>query len=353
LLSWRHVAVAAAIASPWYVRNALETGNAFFLGSQTSGFSSTIAAHLAVSAPSIFSAMRNYGGLLALLGVPAVVLLSRQKTSARTLAPYLPYLAAANLVLWLFIPNSATTRPGELNQILSGWSIRYAIFGLALLSVAGIVWLSRLNEKFAVAVATVVVLATSIREFRFALHVDPGAIAFAVPCAAAIVAAGLAFAARSTARLVATGLTACVVFAVAGSIGAERIAASWNDRYQGTAVLGSRYALGPAIDLATVREARRVGAIETPPLPLVGPHFERYVVADENGLPVDAWWRTIQIARPQAVVASALRSGGLSPNELRLRSSGLYRIVYAGPSLRVYVPVSGHGSLVAALKIER
>jgi hypothetical protein len=330
--SWRHVALAALIAAPWYVRNLVETGNPFFLGGQTAGFSSTIAAHFASMASFwVLTALRNYGGILTVFGIVAALVLSQTRALRGTLAPRLAAMAAVLMLIWFVTPNTAETTPGTLDQIHSGWSLRYALPAIALFNVAAVLWLARTNLYLALAVTTAFLIFNDLRAYHGMLEVDAGVAWFALPLAVAFLAAGAGTVrARLGAGLAVAG---CLAFAWLEMRGGDRIAAIWDAQYAP--------AVGPVLQLAEVRAARRAATIEIETLPVIGPHFERYVVIGTEGTTIAAWWQRLRDEDPQVVVARDVgKTGRMHDKEVYLRASGRYRETFNENGSRVYVPVS-------------
>jgi hypothetical protein len=329
--SWRHIALAAAIASPWYIRNALETGNPFFLGSQTAGFSSTIADHFASMASFwVLTAIRNYGGILTLIGFLGAVLLMRSKRSD---APHLRMLApmiAVLLALWFFIPNTAETVAGTLAQIHSGWTLRYAIGALALLNIAAVVWLAQYNYWLAFAATSLWLLVGDLRAYHSVARTDGAVTWFALPLLAAAALAAPVFVMKLRSAAV-PALCATVAVAVVAVLGSGRITSIWNDHYQQSNI-------GPALGSAQVQSARRVVTIGLAALAFVGPHFERYVVIGEDGTPAAQWWRRVEREEPDAVVTHDLPQSRMHDKEIYLRERGVFRLVVQAAGTRVYVP---------------
>jgi hypothetical protein len=335
-LSWNHAAVAVAIGCPWYLRNAIETGNPVFLGAQTSGWSSTIAAHVSSVLPFVLTAIRNYAGLLAILGIFCVVHLARQKDLRHGIAPALPLLVAISLVLWFVTPNTAETTPGTLDQIRPGWSIRYILYAAVLLDVAAVVWLSRLNASLAIAVATLSLISAAIREYRAAIQIDAGTLGYVALGALVIAATVMCFVAIRRRIVTMAGFAAVAIFAVCATRGSLRIAELWDQRYASPTIFGP-YSVGPALTFEPVQRARRVATIVVPALPLMGARFERHDVTDASGLSAPAWWHTLQRERPQVILARDMPgSGKLTADEQYVRASGRYWLVLQSNGVRVY-----------------
>jgi hypothetical protein len=335
LAPW-HAAVALLIAAPWYVRNGLVTGNPFYLGGMTAGWPSTIAAHLVDATPYLFMALRNYGGLLAIVGILALVLLVRDTALAETLVPLLPALVAAVLVVWLIIPNAGQDQPLPLNQIRSGWSIRYVLVVPMLLTIASIVCIGRTNVPVAVAVSTLAVAAVGLREFRASVGIDHGIVAFVAALFAAFVllAWGLAGTRRESAI---AGVAGFAIFVLSGMAGVTRIAAVWDTRYQQQAINGD-VSLGPALSLPQLKAAGVVGALNAAVLPLMGPSLQRYAVANLSGLPPLRVWQDLEAARPVLVFARdvPMAPNTVDPDELLLRRSQLFRQIASIDGTRIY-----------------
>jgi hypothetical protein len=329
--SWKHAAVAALIACPWYVRNAVETGNPFFLGHQTVGISSAIAGHPFSMAPFwVLTALRNYGGILALAGIPGMMLLANAPDLRAPLARRMPLLIVAIAIAWCFMPNTAETHPGTLDQIHSGWSLRYALAAVILLSVAAVVWLWRIRPSLATAAVCLFLAFAFLRQYHEVAPLDPAVLAY-VPALAAIAAlACVAFAMRPKPAAIAA-VCACVAFAAVATRGGERISEIWNLRYD-------RYVQVEGV-LASpqLQAARRIATIQTRPLPVMGPQLRRWVLPDSDGSSFTVWKARIEALEPQIIVANDLPdTHRMSDEEIFVRSWGQYRLVFDEGGGRVY-----------------
>lgn len=333
-LSWKHALVAALVAVPWYLRNAIQTGNPFFLGEQTAGYSSTIAGNGLAAIALAFDAIRNSGGLLAVVGIVAVFFLLRP-TQTRSISSVFLWLFAAATVAWFATPNSAETQAHTLNQIAHGPSVRYALFSLILLNIAAVLWLSRANFYLAFAVTIVSLAFTAVRNFNQLHQIDSGVMFYVVPLMAAAVAGTWCL--LGGRRALAMGASACAVFAIVSVFGAMRISMMWSRAYE--AAFGFRY--GPLLASQALERADRIATISIPALPLMGPHFERYAVANANGLTASAWWTAIALERPQVVVAANVLPGNaMNSYERLLRSIGHFETLLRYVHVRMYAPVS-------------
>lgn len=340
-LSWKHAAIAICVGAPWYVRNFFETGNAFFLGKQTSGFASSIAAHLMIAVPYLFTMLRNYGGLLSIAGLVAMVLAAFDRQKADGIVRTVPLIVTVTLFLWVLTPNTAETSPGTLDELHSGWSIRYIIFVLTMFTVSVVVWISRRNELLGTFIACVAVISTAYRELGSVRHLDAGSLPYVVPILGVVVIVILAAGARSRVTAISAAAAGSLVFGIAAVNGSARIASIWNERYAGSLILG-RSAYGSALTEPYVTRANKtasIGRIEA--LPLVGSRFQRFDLVDKSGLSDQAWWREIQEERPQAILASDERhSESMDPKEILVRASGTFTLRSSDAHVRVYTPVT-------------
>ena len=338
-LSWRHAGFATLVACPWYVRNALETGNIAFLGRQTSGFPSTIFAHLASAMPLVLSMFRNYGGLLSLLGFVAALVLARQNRAANRVVATVPLVIALALVAWVSTPNTAETAPGTLDQLRAGWSLRYAIFPVSLLTISSIVWLCRLSRSLGISVAILAIASTLLREYRSVGALDADSLLYVTPCLVAFALVLWIALCRSTQARTALAVSASIVFACTASAGSARIQAIWNERYEGRVVLGN-FAFGKSLVNESVLRAKRTATIgRLQALPVVGSTFERFDVVDKNGLADRDWWLAVLKEKPDAILAgNVAQTDQVSAKEIFVRSSHLYRKSFDDGHVRIYVP---------------
>jgi hypothetical protein len=337
-LSWRHGALALVVACPWYVRNAIETGNPFFLGGQTSGFASTIGAHAGETASLVFMAIRNYGGLLALVGIIAITLCVRKAELKKTLWPVLPWIVLAMFAVWYVTPNTAETTPGTLDQIRPGWSVRYVLFPLALLDIAAVCWLARFHRHLAAAAVLLAVAFTTLREYKASLQIDPGVVGFVFPLVAAAALALLALTFSRRRAVVAAVVVALAVYGVTATQGEARIARVWDARFD-VALQLSGAPDGAILAVPQLEAARRAATIAMPPLAVMGPRLERYAVSDQNGLALSAWWKEVEVERPDVIVARDLpHTNAESEAERFLHRLGRYRIAERTDHVRIYVP---------------
>ncbi|HTX59420.1 MAG TPA: glycosyltransferase 87 family protein [Verrucomicrobiae bacterium] len=333
-LSWWHAALAVAVGAPWYLRNLIETGNPFFLGDQTVGFASSIAGQFAAALPFVLAALRNFGGLVTLLGIVGAVVLSASKRDRTTLAPQLLWLGLAVVVAWFVTPNTAYVHPGTLDAIATGWSVRYALCALAVFTIAAILWLARINVQLAGAVAALSVAFTIVRVCRQLGQIDAGTAAYALPLALAGVAALACFVLRGRGRALA-GAAAAAIFAVTSSVGAARIGTMWEGAYR----TFGKFDYAVAFASPQVRGASRIATLQILPLPLQGASMQRYVLPDKSGASLQAWWSRFREEDPRVVVAAdvPIAPGGMNERERYLRASGLYALVASAGGTRIYV----------------
>ena len=352
-LPWKDVGIAILIAAPWYVRNLFEVHNPIFLGSQTSGFGSTIAAHLVASAPYVLRALRSYGSLLALIGI--VALFSRPiRMAGNEVLRVIPVLVTITLAIWLFVPNSAQTIPGTLNHIATGWSVRYALFSVALLNIAALYWLWSLRTWVATTGAMWAALSTAIRTFGASMSLDREALLFVFPLFVVLALAAASLMVKMRTLRYALAILACVGYGLLATNGSQRIAEHWNARY-------SAFDAGRPLrilDAPFIMRSHAIATIALRPLPFMGPHFERYVVADVAGLPPRAWLEEVTSSHVELVVVGRTVDGtgdrrqeNAPTDEELVRGSTTFQQVYRDDVVTVYERrIRSTGALTRARK---
>jgi hypothetical protein len=335
-LSWPMAAAGLVTASPWYIRNAIETGNPFFLGGQTGGIASTILGQGASALGFAALAVRNYGGLLSVAGfVAGISGFLRRRTAQAPLAGAGFAAALAVLAVWLIIPNGAVAQ-GIYDQIQSGWSIRYVLFSLSVLSMLAVLWIGRASVVLA-ALATCVSLAFALKgSIHQAAGIDPGIFWYVAPLGA-ILAGGLACTMIPPRWSIPLAATVALSLTVVGWFGTERIARQWNAAY---ARFGGHSYAG-LLQEPALQRSTSIATIVLTPLPLMGARFDRYATGDVSGLPPDAWLRLVLAKHTQIVFAADVR-GHMDNHEILLARSRQFEKVADDNGTRVYVAVARH-----------
>ena len=300
---------AAALAAPWYVRNWALTGSPLYTVASL-GWSSTLAANFSHTWRFMLSALRTFGGLTAVAG--AIALAFFITPGRNSFARALPWLAAAAFVSWIVLPDSAESVPGTLDQIIQGWSLRYALLLPFVLATALPIILDRLTLlPLAVLVALVAATSAIVRSANLTASNEPAGFVYGVPLLVAMVVIIIGFLAgtslksrrRSTPTAGALAI-ALVIVSVTMLVGALSIRQFWNASY---------LQWSPRIPASTVGLDKhvlshsQVAVVGMRSFPLVGPAFERET------------WENVIIEAPEAWLA-------------RLRKSNISILVAAGES---------------------
>jgi hypothetical protein len=140
-----------------------------------------------------------------------------------------------------------------------------------------------------------------------------------------------------------TGLAACLLILLVGSIalvsttGSARIAALWNDRYERAGILGPTGS-GPALSDPALADARSIGTINVASLPVMGPHFRRYIVSNVSGLSSAGWWTRLLAAKSDAVLArDDPADGTVSASERLVQRSDRFALAATVDGTRIYL----------------
>lgn len=334
------VLAGAAMALPWYVRNYLEAGSPFYLGSQTTGWSSTLASHLGQTWLPALKAMGYYGGSQSILGVVAVAALAR---SRKPLARLAFLSSAALLIAWSFIPNGAESVPGTLNQILSGWSSRYVLLLFFILAAASTLWIGERGASWGVLLLCML----SLWQTLVAKDSQTWMLWSSAPSLAALALLAVWMRGRRRSPWIATGIL--VLFSATMALGSRRVAETWNEVY--ASCLSPR---PPTTFLYDERltEARRVGVANLVALPFAGPHLERQAYyVDLNGhTPLSPYLSPTELENRRIELLMVGREAGAVPAPV-LPHSPSFRLIHADPLLFVYRWAGGNAPSPAESRV--
>jgi len=293
------LAVGAALAAPWYARTWILSGSPLYTVSSL-GYSSTIAANLNRSWPFILTALRNFGGLAAILGLPALLAFQLGKNRppfTRTM----PWLALAVFAVWIFLPNSAESVPGALDQIRNGWSIRYAMFLPLLLAMALPIVLDNVTSlPLAAFIALVASASAVVRSANVTASLQALGFVYALPIALTAACALLACSRRPAIRV--TGaVCALAIWSLTATAGAQSIQRLWDPTYL---QWSHRIPENDVILAPLVRNSAQVAVLGMRSFPLVGPYFARRTYEDIVVRPRSTWLDQLRQSTVPVLVAS-------------------------------------------------
>ncbi len=297
----------AAFAAPWYARTWILTGSPVYAVSSM-GYSSTIAANLARAWPFTLKAMRDFGGLGAIIGLPALlafILLKKRSAFVRAM----PWLAFATYVAWVLMPNGAESVAGTLDQIRQGWSIRYAMFLPFVLAMALPIVLDGVTTLPAAAFVSLVAGASAVvRSANATGSSQPLGFVYALPIVLAFALAIVAFSNRPKVSRV-WAICALAIWSLVATSGAQSVRRLWDSTY----LQWSRLIPGNDVILdPRVKASPKLAVLGMRAFPLVGPNFVRRTYEDIVIAPNSTWLDDLRRSAVPVLVASG-ESG--SPNQ--------------------------------------
>ena len=289
--SVRDIAWAVAVAAPWFIRTLVLTGNPAYTAPSL-GWTSTIAANFSHSWPFAISALRIYGGIAALAGAAAVVILQvdrRRNSFARAL----PWLALAAFAGWIVLPNSAESVPATLDQIRQGWSLRYALLLPFVLATTLPIALDRATRLPLAAFIGLAASASSlVRSANLTASDEPLGFVYGAALTGVVVIVGLTVAILqrpSHARLrigYVAFASAVTLLSAAATAGAHSIRNLWAATY----IQWSRLIPASAVALdKRVQGTSALAVVGMRSFPLVGPNFSTRTFEENVTETPSAW----------------------------------------------------------------
>ena len=328
--SFADVALAVAIAAPWYARTEVLAGHVVW-PMASMGWASTIARNFSHAWGMSLDAIRHYGGQSAIGGVialPYIAIRHRQIRFARAL----PWLALATYIAWILMPNAAESVPGTLDQIREGWSVRYASLLLLILVTSLPIALDDVRAFPLAGLLAVSAAASAIvRSGKAAAGLGLGSFPFALSLGVVAVCIMIAALVESQRLRRISVAAAIIVWAMTSVRGAEAIRQQWKSEYIQWTNLLPPSTVGSDRRIAGERSAAVIGLR---PFPLVGPDFTRRVYEDFLLSP-DAWLRTLRTHRIGVLVAAGLtgspkQPGFLQPSPLEIAVARLPGVCLMG-----------------------
>lgn len=307
------VAWAVALAAPWFVRTLLLAGTPLYSVASL-GWSSTIAGNYARCWWWTLTAIRNYGSLAAILA-PLGLAFAAFRRGRPALAGALPWLALASYVAWTLMPNGAESVAGTLDQIRSGWSIRYAaMLPFVLATSFAIVVDSTFKIRLAGLVAIVVAAGAVQRTVGATAALDPNAFLYLLPVGACALALALALVARRSATRAAWLSAGILAWSWAGAAGAQDIERSWNAKYlQWNVHIPPSNVIGDS----RIHGDSSVAVVGMRSFPLVGPDFRRRVYEHVVASSPAAWLAQLRRDGVALLVATGDTGSPFEPTYLQ------------------------------------